>query len=274
MVIRKAVFPVAGLGTRFYPITRSIPKEMLGILDKPLIHFAFDEAKAAGIDEFILVTRRGKSAIEDYCDYIIAHAEQENMKVSSVCYIRQNEPKGLGHAVLCAKDFVGNEPFVVMSADDFIIGEKSCIGEMIQHYDGRNMVAAMRVQKKDVSKYGILTVNCEDGNLIIAKSVEEKPAVDQAKSDVAIIGRYVLSPDVFPVLEHLRPGRNDEIQLTDALKKMIPTHGLIGFRFSGMRFDCGSKEGMLKALLAIAEKDPELRPILRDFCNKGEGNVL
>ena len=265
-MIRKVVFPVAGLGTRFHPITRAIPKEMLGILDKPLIHYAFDEAKSAGIDEFILVTRRGKSAIEDYCDYIIAHAEEENMKISSVCYIRQNEPKGLGHAVLCAKDFVGDEPFAVMSADDFIINaSSSCIGDMIKHYDGRNMVAAMTVARNDVSKYGILDIEKEDDRIIVAKSVDEKPDVDQAKSNCAIIGRYVLSPKIFDVLENLEPGRNNEIQLTDALKKMIPTHGLVGFKFDGIRFDCGSKEGMLEAILKVASDDVSLKNIIKKF---------
>lgn len=269
-MIRKVVFPVAGLGTRFHPITRSIPKEMLGVLDKPLIHYAFDEAKAAGIDEFILVTRRGKSAIEDYCDYIIAHAEEENMKISSVCYIRQNEPKGLGHAVLCAKDFVGNEPFAVMSADDFILGSSSCIGDMIKHYDGRNMVAAMTVDKKDVSKYGILDIEKEDDKIVVAKSVDEKPDIEQAKSNCAVIGRYVLSPEIFGVLENLEPGRNNEIQLTDALKEMLPYKGLVGFKFDGKRFDCGSKEGMLEAILKVASGDPSLNSIIKKFYQENE----
>lgn len=273
MLVRKVVFPVAGLGTRFHPITRAIPKEMLGILDKPLIHYAFEEAKQAGIDEFILITRRGKNAIEDYCDYIVAHAEEENMQISSVCYIRQNEPKGLGHAVLCAKDFVGNEPFAVMSADDFILGATSCIGDMISNYDGRNMVAAMTVPRKDVGKYGILDIDHEEGKKIIAKSVDEKPELEQAKSDCAIIGRYILSPEIFSVLENISPGRNDEIQLTDALKQMIPTHGLVGFKFDGMRFDCGSKEGILAATLEVASGTPELRSVMENFHwnNESEG---
>lgn len=265
MLVRKVVFPVAGLGTRFHPITRAIPKEMLGILDKPLIHYAFEEAKQAGIDEFILVTRRGKSAIEDYCDYIVAHAEEENMQISSVCYIRQNEPKGLGHAVLCAKDFIGNEPFAVMSADDFILGTTSCIGDMISNYDGRNMVAAMTVAHQDVEKYGILDIEREEEKKIIAKSVDEKPEPKQAKSNCAIIGRYILSPDILEVLEHLEPGRNNEIQLTDALKQMIPTHGLVGFKFDGMRFDCGSKEGILAAILEVAKRTPELHSVMNGF---------
>lgn len=273
-MVRKVIFPVAGLGTRFHPITRAIPKEMLGILDKPLIHYAFEEAKQAGIDEFILVTRRGKSAIEDYCDYIAAHAEEENIQVSSVCYIRQNEPKGLGHAVLCAKDFIGDEPFAVMSADDFILGSASCLGDMIKHYDGRNMVAAMTVRKEDTSKYGILDIDHEEGQKVVAKSVDEKPEPGQAKSDCAIIGRYVLSPKIFDVLEYLEPGRNGEIQLTDALKKMIPTHGLVGYRFDGMRFDCGSKEGMLAAILEVASRDRDLHSVIRDFYRKSTEEEL
>lgn len=268
MAIRKIVFPVGGLGTRFAPITKAVPKEMLGILNKPLIHYAFEEAKSAGIDEFIFVTRRGKDSIEDYFDYMVAHAEYAGIKVGSVCYIRQNEPLGLGHAVLCAKNFVGDEPFAVISADDFIMSPVSCIGEMAKIYNGSNVIAVMNVAKSDVSKYGILDIKEEKENLIFAKNVEEKPSVDQAKSNCAIIGRYVLSPDIFEILSKLSPGTNNEIQLTDALQKMIPTHGLIGYKFSGHRFDCGSKEGMLDAILHVAARDIELKSTLDKFCGE------
>ena len=265
MKVRKAVFPVGGLGTRFFPITRAIPKEMLGILDKPLIHYAFEEAVAAGIEEFIFVTRHGKDSIEDYFDYMFSHQEYFNIGVGSICYVRQNEPKGLGHAVLCAKNLVNDEPFAVISADDFIYGAESCIGEMIKNFDGANMVATMTVEKSEVHKYGILEVAEESGQLIRAKSVCEKPSTEEAKSNNAIVGRYVLSPQVFDVIEHLAPGVKGEIQLTDALSQMIPTCGLNGYKFEGKRFDCGSKEGLLAAILYVAKHDESLKNIVNKF---------
>ena len=265
MRIRKAVFPVGGLGTRFFPITRAIPKEMLGILDKPLIHYAFEEAVAAGIEQFILVTRHGKAAIEDYFDYMFSHRDCFSVKISSICYVRQNEPKGLGHAVLCARDLIGNEPFPVLSVDDFIMGSKSCIGEMSEHYNGANMVATMEVDRSDVDKYGIIDVERKEGSVIFAKSVTEKPSVVAAKSNFAIIGRYLLSPEIFSVLENLSPGVNGEVQLTDALEKMISICGLEGFLISGKRFDCGSKEGLLAATLHVANCNSTLRYVIDRF---------
>ncbi|MDR2158421.1 MAG: UTP--glucose-1-phosphate uridylyltransferase [Holosporaceae bacterium] len=269
MKISKVVFPVGGLGKRFFPITGAIPKEMLGIIDKPLIHYAFEEAVAAGIEEFIFVTRHGKDSIEDYFDYMFSHSEYFNIKMGSVCYVRQNEPLGLGHAVLCAKNLIGNEPFAVMSADDFISHDKSCIGEMIKFYDGSNMAASMNVPRQDVSKYGILDVDCETDRLVVAKSVDEKPSVESAKSTHAIVGRYLLSNEIFDVLSRLKPGAGGEIQLTDALLEMIPSHGLVGFKFEGKRFDCGSKEGLLSAILHVAHKSENLRHVVENFY-KGE----
>ena len=265
MRIRKVIFPVGGLGTRFFPITRAIPKEMLGILDKPLIHYAFEEAINAGIEEFIFVTRHGKDSIEDYFDYMHSHAEYFNIKMGSVCYVRQNEPKGLGHAVLCAKNLISEEPFAVMSADDFILSSKSCLGEMIRNYNGTNMVAAMQVKMEDVSKYGIIDIERETGSMVHAKSVDEKPSVENAKSNFAIIGRYLLSSKIFQVLENLKPGVNGEIQLTDAILEMIPDCGLVGFKFEGHRFDCGSKEGLLAAILQVASNDDSLKRIVDEF---------
>jgi UTP--glucose-1-phosphate uridylyltransferase len=265
MKINKAVFPVGGLGKRFFPITRAIPKEMLGIIDKPLIHYAFEEAVAAGIEEFIFVTRHGKNSIEDYFDFMSAHSKDFQMKMGSVCYVRQNEPRGLGHAVLCAKNLIGNEPFVVISADDYILHSESCVGEMIKLYDGSNMVATMSVDRRDVSKYGILDVESETGDLIKAKSVDEKPSIENAKSTYGIVGRYLLSREIFDILEDLEPGVGGEIQLTDALLKMIPTHGLTGFKFKGKRFDCGSKEGLLSAILRVASQSKTLSHVVEDF---------
>ncbi|MDR0968210.1 MAG: UTP--glucose-1-phosphate uridylyltransferase [Holosporaceae bacterium] len=264
MKISKAVFPVGGLGKRFFPITRAIPKEMLGIIDKPLIHYAFEEAVDAGIEEFIFVTRHGKYSIEDYFDFMSAHAKYFNIKMGSVCYVRQNEPLGLGHAVLCAKNLIGSEPFAVISADDYILGE-SCVGEMITHYDGSNMVAAMNVARSEVSKYGILDVERETDRLVIAKSVDEKPSVGTAKSTYGIVGRYILSHKIFDVLSDLAPGVGGEIQLTDALLKMIPICGLTGFKFAGKRFDCGSKEGLLSAILHVASGDDKLNCVVENF---------
>lgn len=265
MRIKKVVFPVGGLGKRFFPITRAIPKEMLGILDKPLIHYAFDEASTAGIEEFIFVTRHGKDSIEDYFDYMHSHSEYFNIKIGSICYVRQTEPKGLGHAVLCAKNLIGNEPFAVISADDFICGDKPCIGEMIKNFDGSNMAAVLTVPKSEVNKYGIIETLKEDGQIIFAKSVDEKPSIESAKSNLAIVGRYILSSDVFDVLENLNPGVGGEIQLTDALCRMIGSHGLQGFKFNGTRFDCGSKEGLVSAILHVANKDASLKKIIQNF---------
>lgn len=269
--IRKAVFPVGGLGTRFYPITRAIPKEMLGIIDKPLIHYAFDEALAGGIEQFIFVTRQGKNSIEDYFDGMLSDFEKQGGTTPrcSFCYIRQSEPRGLGHAVLCARHLIDNEPFAVISADDFILGsKKSCIGEMIKRYNGANMTAVMRVPREDVSRYGILDIESEYDNVVVAKSVSEKPTIEDAKSDLAIVGRYVLSPHIFEILEHLKPGVKNEIQLTDALLEMIPDVGLEGFKFEGLRFDCGSKSGLLAAVLHVASENPKLSGVLKTFFEK------
>jgi UTP--glucose-1-phosphate uridylyltransferase len=238
-------------------------------MNKPLIHYAFEEAVAAGIEEFIFVTRRGKDSIEDYFDYMLTNSEYFHIKTGSICYVRQSEPLGLGHAVLCAKNLIGDEPFAVMSADDLIMHDRSCIGEMIEHYDGSNMVASMKVAPEEVSKYGILDVTRETDRFLVAQSVDEKPSPKLAKSTQAIVGRYVLSSEIFDVLDNLAPGVNGEIQLTDALLKMIPSHGLTGFKFSGKRFDCGSKEGLLEATLQVAGQSESLRRIIKNF-HEGE----
>jgi UTP--glucose-1-phosphate uridylyltransferase len=267
MKIRKAVFPVGGLGTRFYPITTVIPKEMIGVMNKPLIHYAFEEALAAGIEQFIFITKHGKNSIEDYFDYMLANSNAFNARNCSFCYIRQSEPLGLGHAVCCARNLI-DEPFAVVCADDFISHGKSCIGEMVENYDGStNMAAVMTVPREDVSKYGILEVEADCDKIVVAKSVEEKPSVENAKSNIAIVGRYILSPGIFDVLGKLKPGMKDEIQLTDALLEMIPRVKLVGFKFDGKRFDCGSKEGLLAAILHEAMGDEKLFCIIKNFCN-------
>ena len=268
MRVKKVIFPVGGLGTRFYPITKAIPKEMLGVLDKPLIHYAVEEALAADIEEFIFVTRQGKNSIEDYFDFMLANTPSLHEKNVNFCYVRQNKPLGLGHAIMCAKNLINNEPFAVMCADDFIYHYSSCIGEMIEKYDGKNMVAVMRVPRSEISRYGVIDVECEEGNLIFAKSIDEKPPAERAKSDYAVVGRYVLSHEIFEILKNLKPGVNDEIQLTDAILKMIPICGLVGFKFHGERFDCGSKEGLLEAILCVARDDNHLNLIIEKFLNK------
>lgn len=267
MKVKKVIFPVGGLGTRFYPITKAIPKEMLGVLDKPLIHYAVEEAIAAGIEEFIFVTRQGKNSIEDYFDFMLANNSRLREKNVNFCYVRQNKPLGLGHAIMCAKNLINNEPFAVMCADDFIYHHASCISEMIEKYDGKNMVAVMQVRPSEISRYGVIDIEREEGDLIFAKSIDEKPPVEKAKSDYAVVGRYVLSHDIFEILKNLKPGVNDEIQLTDAISKMIPACGLVGFKFHGERFDCGSKEGLLAAILRVAYNDKHLHSIIKEFLN-------
>jgi UTP--glucose-1-phosphate uridylyltransferase len=239
---------------------------MLGILDKPLIQYAFEEALAAGMEQFIFVTRHGKTSIEDYCDHVLSHMEDFDSNRCSFCYVRQGEPRGLGHAVLCARHLVNDEPFAVISADDYISHETSCIGEMAKLYDGTNMVAVMNVPKKDVSKYGIIDVERENEKMVVARSVNEKPSMEKAKSTHAIVGRYILTHEIFDVLKDLKPGVKNEIQLTDALLKMIPTHGLAGFKFTGERYDCGSQEGLLSAILHVSSGDKKLANIIRKFC--------
>lgn len=270
--VRKAVFPVGGLGKRFYPVTRVIPKEMLVIIDKPLIHYAFQEALEAGIEEFIFITRHGKGSIEDYFDGI--GIKEFGVDPGSICYVRQSEPKGLGHAVLCAKNLIKDEPFAVICADDFIFSAKSCIGEMIKNYRGANMVASMEVQKTEVNKYGILDIEKDEKHIIIAKSVEEKPSIETAKSCHAVIGRYVLSSKIFDILSDLAPGFGGEIQLTDALLTMISSTGLEGFKFEGRRFDCGSKVGFLEAVLYMsASSDKNLKNVMLKFLKDNENSA-
>lgn len=270
MKIRKVVFPVGGMGTRFYPITRAVPKEMLGIFNKPLIHYAFEEALAAGVEHFIFVTRQGKNSIEDYFDYMLTHAVDFHAGHCSFCYVRQPEPRGLGDAVLCAKNLVNGEPFAVISADDFISNAKSCIGDMIENYKGSNIAAVMEVPEIDVEKYGIIEAENYDSKTIIVQSVCEKPSLKEAKSNLGIVGRYILSPEIFDVLSSLKPGKNGEIQLTDALMEMIPSIGLMGFKFEGKRFDCGSKEGLLMAILHVASSNSKLRKVVNDSLKNGE----
>lgn len=280
--VRKAVFPVGGLGTRFLPATKAMPKEMLTVVDKPLIHHAVEEAQAAGIEQFIFVTGRNKTAIEDHFDYSFEldltllerrkTAELEALRSwvpgpGRVAYTRQQQPLGLGHAVWCARDLVDNEPFAVILADDLVLAGTPCLKQLIDVHErtGGNVVAVMDVPRSETRRYGILAVGADDGRLVEVTGLVEKPAPENAPSTLSIIGRYVLLPDVFDHLGRQSPSAGNEIQLTDAMAKMIGTHPFHGHRFEGTRFDCGTKIGFLKANVAFAMQRDDLRSELGAF---------
>ena len=275
--VTKAVFPVAGLGTRFLPATKSVPKEIMTLVDRPLIQYAIDEARAAGIKEFIFVTSRGKGALEDYFDHAPT-LEQElrqkgkddllgiltgtNMDSGAIAYIRQHKALGLGHAVWCARRLIGNEPFAVVLPDDVIAAEKPCLQQMVEAYDetGGNIVATMEVPPEKASSYGVLDVHKDMGQLVKVKGLVEKPPADQAPSNLAVIGRYILNPSVLRSLDQMKLGSGGEIQLTDAVaNEVLGEPGVYGYRFQGQRFDCGSKSGFLQATVAFALAREDLR---------------
>jgi UTP--glucose-1-phosphate uridylyltransferase len=283
--VRKAVFPVAGLGTRFLPATKALPKEMLPIVDKPLIQYAVEEAQEAGIEEFIFVTGRAKSAIEDHFDHSVEletvlreRGKEESLRSvldwmpppGHISYTRQQEPLGLGHAVWCARNFVSDEPFAVLLADDLILAQPGCLKQMIDAHRrvGGNIVAVDTVPREITDQYGILDVSKEDGALVSAKGVVEKPAPAEAPSTLAIIGRYILEPIVLTILEHQERGRGNEIQLTDAMAKTIGLIPFNGYRFEGRRFDCGSKVGYLEANLAYALEREDMRARVRGMLSQ------
>lgn len=281
--VRKAVFPVAGLGTRFLPATKAVPKEVLPLVDRPLIQYAIDEAREAGITDFIFVTAKGKSALEDYFDSapeliraleekgktdLLQMIRQADMPSGAISYLRQQEALGLGHAVWCARHLVGDEPFAVILPDDVIDGGAGCLKELVEAHAeiGGCVIAAMEVTAEQVSSYGVIDPATDDGRLVEMKGMVEKPKRDEAPSRLAVIGRYVLSPRVMSNLSLIRPGANGEIQLTDAIAREIkigrPVHGL---RFSGTRYDCGSKIGYLEATVAFALRRPEFRAEFASF---------
>ncbi len=286
--IRKAVFPVGGLGTRFLPATKAMPKEMLPVVDKPLIQYAVEEAQAAGIEEFIFVTGRSKTAIEDHFDhsYELEATLRERGKEAQIrsvnswmpqpgqiAYTRQQVPLGLGHAVLCARNLVGDEPFAVLLADDLILAKKPCLQQMVEahaRHDG-NIVAVMDVAREHTNRYGILDIERDDGRLITVKGVVEKPDPKAAPSTSSIIGRYILQPEVFDHLGRIGRGAGNEIQLTDALAELIGGNKpFLGLRFEGRRFDCGDKAGFLQANIAFALARPDMaeavRKVINEYC--------
>ena len=284
MKIKKAVFPVAGLGTRFLPATKAIPKEMLPIIDRPLIQYAVDEARAAGIEEFIFVTGRGKSAIEDHFDHsyelndtLKDRAKDEELLLlkkdllapGQVYYTRQQEPLGLGHAIWCARHFIKDEPFAISLADDYILSEKPCLKQMIEAHEqtGGNVIAVTEVPHEDTKKYGIVSPGKDDGKLVEVCGLVEKPDPSEAPSNLSVIGRYILTPDVLDHLARHERGAGNEIQLTDAMAKVIGNKPFHGLRYEGTRFDCGSKAGYLEATVATALQRDDLNKNFKKFLN-------
>ena len=278
--IRKAVFPVAGLGTRFLPATKAVPKEMLPVVDRPLIDYAVEEALAAGIEDIIFVTGRGKSAIEDYFDHAIelenvlggrgkeaelAAARSPVLSPGRIAYTRQQQALGLGHAVWCAREFVGDEPFAVLLADDLVMAETPCLKQMVDVHQetGGSVVAVMDVPREHTNRYGILEIGADDGKLAEIKGLVEKPDPKDAPSTLSIIGRYILLPEIFTELDRHETGAGGEIQLTDAMACMIGGKPFDGLRFEGRRFDCGDKAGFLEANIAFALARDDLADSVR-----------
>ncbi|MCR8724416.1 UTP--glucose-1-phosphate uridylyltransferase GalU [Frigidibacter sp. ROC022] len=275
--VTKAIFPVAGMGTRFLPATKSIPKEIMTLVDRPLIQYAIDEARAAGIKEFIFVTSRGKGALEDYFDLapelenalrksgkdaLLETLRATNMDSGAIAYVRQHRALGLGHAVWCAKRLISNEPFAVILPDDVIAAEQPCLAQMVEAYEqtGGCMVAAMEVPPAKAGAYGVLDVAEDMGSLVKVRGMVEKPPLGEAPSNLAVIGRYILTPKVLQTLNRMKSGAGGEIQLTDAIAEEIRQgREVYGHRFRGQRFDCGSKAGFLQATVAFGLAREDLR---------------
>jgi len=275
--VTKAIFPVAGLGTRFLPATKSVPKEIMTLVDRPLIQYAIDEARAAGIKEFIFVTSRGKSALEDYFDHapelesslrkkgkadLLDALKSTNMDSGAIAYIRQHKALGLGHAVWCARRLLSDEPFAVILPDDVIAGETPCLQQMVEAHaeTGGNMVAAMEVPRDKISAYGVLDIKDDMGSVVSVKGMVEKPAVEDAPSNLAVIGRYILTPDIMNNLQKIKSGAGGEVQLTDAIAQEITdSDNVYGYRFRGQRYDCGSKAGFLQATVAFGLARDDLK---------------
>ena len=280
MKIKKAIFPVGGLGTRFLPATKSMPKEMLPVVDKPIIQYAVEEAANAGIEQFIFVTSRGKSSIENHFDHsfelennLLLKGKKETLKTAqemlkipgSFAYVRQQEPAGLGHAVWCARHLVGNEPVAVILADDLIKGSNT-IKEMISNYSSGNMLAIMDVNNQDVSSYGIISPGKTlENNVTEILDLIEKPSIDKAPSNMAVVGRYIIEPSVFKELEKQNRGTSNEIQLTDAIANRIGKSHCYGYKFTNDRFDCGSKLGFIQANIKLSIERDDLSEKLKSW---------
>jgi len=287
MQVKKAVFPVAGLGTRFLPATKASPKEMLPLIDKPLVQYVVEEAVAAGIEQILFVTGRSKRAIEDHFDISFeleallydkgkdAELSQirEIAELVNIFYVRQKQALGLGHAILCAKEFVGNEPFAVLLGDDIIDADQPCLGQLLdvfRKYRG-SVLALERVPMENISSYGCVAANIISDKVFEVTDMVEKPKPADAPSDLAIIGRYVLTPDIFPILEKQEPGKGGEIQLTDAIRKLLKEEAVYGCLFDGLRHDCGDKLGFLKATVDMALKREEFNGEFEDYLRERLG---
>lgn len=281
--IRKAVFPVAGLGTRFLPATKAVPKELLPVVDRPLIQYAVDEAIEAGIETMIFVTGRGKGAIEDHFDMAfelettqaargkdMSALKGTRIKPGNAVFVRQQEPLGLGHAIWCARDIVGDEPFAILLPDEFMHGKPGCLKQMVDAYEqtAGNLICALEVPMEQTPSYGVLNPGARTGALTEVKGLVEKPAAGTAPSNLIIAGRYILQPEVMTILETQEKGAGGEIQLTDAMAAMIGSQPFHGVTFDGARFDCGSKAGYIEANLALALESAEIGAHIREFARK------
>lgn len=281
--IKKAVFPVAGMGTRFLPATKVMPKELFPIVDRPLLQYAVDEALEAGIEQMIFVNGRGKGMIEDHFD--MAFELERNMadrskdrsvlqgtrlKPGDCVFVRQQEPLGLGHAIWCARDIIGDEPFAIFLPDEFMVGSPGCMKQMVSAYDrlGGNIVCALEIPIEDTPSYGVIDPGYRDGPITEVKGLVEKPAAGTAPSNLILPGRYILQPEVMRILETQEAGAGGEIQLTDAMAQMIGQQPFHGMTFDGKRYDCGSKQGYVEANLAMALAHPEIGSDIRAMAEK------
>lgn len=286
--VRKAIIPAAGLGTRFLPATKSQPKEMLPIVDKPTLQYIIEEAIDSGIEEILIVTGRSKKSIEDHFDRSVEleleleqkgkdkmlKMVQDISNMVNIHYIRQKEPKGLGHAIYCAKSFIGNEPFAVLLGDDIVDSEKPCLKQLIEAYNEykTSILGVQEVDKQDTDKYGILDAKYIENRVYKVKDMIEKPKVEEAPSNIAILGRYIVTPDIFDILENQESGKGGEIQLTDALKKLATHKAIYAYNFEGKRYDVGDKLGFLEATVDFALKRPELRDEFMEFLENRVNN--
>lgn len=284
MKVRKAIIPAAGLGTRFLPATKAQPKEMLPVVDKPTLQYIIEEAVASGIEEILIITGRNKKSIEDHFDRSVEleielekkgkfEMLEEVRKISEMAdiyYVRQKEPKGLGHAVSCAKSFIGDEPFAVLLGDDIVYSEKPCLKQMIEIYNEykTTVLGVQEVEETEVSKYGIVEGKLIEDRVYKVKDLVEKPKIGEAPSNVAILGRYIISPIIFEILENTPPGVGGEIQLTDALRELAKVEAVYAYSFEGKRYDVGDKQGFLEATVEMALRREDLREGLMKYLKK------
>ncbi len=283
--LRKAVLPVAGLGTRFLPATKAMPKEMLTVVDRPLIQYAVDEARAAGIEQFCMVSGRGKTALIDHFDVsyeleatlrergkteALAQLEEDRLLPGAITTVRQQEPLGLGHAIWCARTFIGDDPFAILLPDDLVLSKTPCMAQLARAYEetGGSVVAVVEVPHDQTNRYGILKTGEDDGRLVEVTGLVEKPKPEVAPSNLSIIGRYILMPEVIAHLSKMERGAGNEVQLTDAMAKLIGHSPFHGLRFEGERFDCGDKVGFLEAQIAFSLARPDLADDVRAFLKK------